>query len=411
MQPAACQQNVGTSSSKINVSTPKTSCLQGRTFKIITTGNFEALEKAVLTYQDDEEDRYNAEIRETVKSICSYIKKHENTWNQQVIDSQENLFISSSAELIRSVLYNTDRSIYIHFNKKKKRDHIAGKGSCKIVSLAFNYLSGEVLASSALMGRNAKDEIDGHNLAQQTKALHTLPVKYTVSYTSKKKERKVRILTPYCSGGNLSEAIRSEKLSLEQKKQISIKLIEAVIDWQSKGLLHLDIKPSNIFLTHDKVLVGDLASFCKNDDNTRKNHIRITPWYASPEYVKALLQHNLSKENALFAIQNRLPDAEKKRKISYKDYLIMLANFSEQYDIWSLGCTLYQLHYLPSKRLPWAVSRNKLTVYQAILKLDENWLSEPEKDTIHHLIWSMLRIDPAQRITYKELALKISNNF
>jgi serine/threonine protein kinase len=188
--------------------------------------------------------------------------------------------------------------------------------------------------------------------------------------------------------------------------RITKQLIDAVIDFQSKGFLHLDIKPSNIFLSDNEIWIGDPASFCKNDDISRKRQLQITSWYASPEYVKAMIQYKKSKNKVLKMMSAKIKDEtlQEERKIADEKHGAMFATITEKYDMWSLGCTLYQLHYTSTYRLPWATSLDSSTVFEAISNLKEDWLSEPpNEDSIHHLIWSMLRIDPAQRISHLEL--------
>jgi hypothetical protein len=175
------------------------------------TISFTPLEVAVLANQNNNSDIPPPDLLQTVQNISRYIESHKDAWHQQVKQSQENLYISSSAELVRSVQCNTDGSIFIHFNKKD--DHRVGKGTYKTVSLAFNYLTGEKLASAALLEIKAKNDVDGHHLALQMKALYVLPAMHTVSYANRKGIRKVRILTPYCPNGDLSDAIRNRTLT------------------------------------------------------------------------------------------------------------------------------------------------------------------------------------------------------
>lgn len=96
----------------------------------------------------------------------------------------------------------------------------------------------------------------------------------------------------HLSGRTLSEALRNESLSLDQKLDVFSQLCEAIDAAHQAGVVHRDIKPSNIFLTGEKgsdafvkVMDFGIAKFLGGEsvNITRGNEVPGTPVYMAPE--------------------------------------------------------------------------------------------------------------------------------
>lgn len=375
------------------------------------------LKNAVLEKQTSHTDQ--KKLTDTLTSICNYIELHKTEWKQQVEQTGTNLYIPSSPKLLRSVQYNTDHTILIHFNKKKESDLVLGKGSYKVVKLALNYDTGEWLASAGLEKDNASGEIKALKLAQQKQPKYLIQSKYVVNYTNKKGKGKVRILTPFYSKGDLDTLIKNKTLTLAEKRKFTRQLVEGITDLHSKDLLHRDLKPHNVFVDENDLCVGDLGTLCENDDTAKRVVHCTTSWYVSPEYAKAQTKRISSRTEYDRVLKTchthknhkKSQDciAHTERKKAYSKQSKFIESTTKKHDVWSLGCILYQLNF--TNQLPWTISGDESTVFQLLRNLNEDWFIEPtEKDSLEHLIWEMLRINPAQRISSEELRAKLDTS-
>ncbi len=96
----------------------------------------------------------------------------------------------------------------------------------------------------------------------------------------------------HLSGRTLSEALRNESLTIDQKLDVFSQLCEAIDAAHQAGVVHRDIKPSNIFLTGEpgsdafvKVMDFGVAKFLGGEsvNITRGNEVPGTPVYMAPE--------------------------------------------------------------------------------------------------------------------------------
>lgn len=122
--------------------------------------------------------------------------------------------------------------------------------------------------------------------------------------------KKITLVFEYCAC-DLRRFIKRKNysLSMAEVKSFSYQLLDAVNYLHSKSIIHRDIKPQNIFLTHKGVLkLGDFGLSCiTNLPHEKLSLDVVTQWYRAPEIL--------------------LKDDE----------------YEKASDIWSIGCVIVEI--------------------------------------------------------------------
>jgi serine/threonine protein kinase len=96
------------------------------------------------------------------------------------------------------------------------------------------------------------------------------------------------IVMELLTGESLAKTlVREERLPLEQQVEIMMRMCEGLAFAHTRGIVHRDVKPANLFLTHDgqlKILDFGVARIASSK-LTRSGLIVGTPDYMSPEQV------------------------------------------------------------------------------------------------------------------------------
>ena len=106
--------------------------------------------------------------------------------------------------------------------------------------------------------------------------------------------QELNIVMEFCSGGDLNQLITEQKEAgggrrLDEKKVIdwSTQIALAIFYMHDKRILHRDLKTPNIFITDDKVKLGDFGISKVLDEKIDLANTSIsTPYYMSPEQYK-----------------------------------------------------------------------------------------------------------------------------
>eukprot|EP00002_Diphylleia_rotans_P029837 TRINITY_DN6095_c0_g1_i3.p1 TRINITY_DN6095_c0_g1~~TRINITY_DN6095_c0_g1_i3.p1 ORF type:complete len:416 (+),score=84.07 TRINITY_DN6095_c0_g1_i3:104-1351(+) len=182
-------------------------------------------------------------------------------------------------------------------------------------------------------------------------------------------EQHLCIVMEYCDAGTLYDRIEDQKRASEGFSEQRIlswlaQLVLGISHIHSRGILHRDLKPQNIFLSgSDHIIkIGDfgLAKMLNADEYFTKTVVG-TPYYLSPEAC------------------------------SWKPY-------NEKCDVWALGCILYELcsfrHAFKADNMPLLVRR--------ILR-DQPSPIEQVSQQLWDLLTQMLKKDPISRLSMSDV--------
>ncbi|TPX64962.1 hypothetical protein SpCBS45565_g05493 [Spizellomyces sp. 'palustris'] len=192
--------------------------------------------------------------------------------------------------------------------------------------------------------------------------------------------KKFFLIMEYCKGGELVQRIKSRRSCSESDVcTIMYRLVDAIAYLHDQGIVHRDIKPENILVSSDipiplpgsasqsdlyNIKVSDFGLATSVDTCTMMENIVGTPLYMAPEIVQNL-------------------------------------GYSAQCDIWSIGVLMYLLlcgyRTDAEKALQQMISEGRIefpSVYWADVSPGARNLCE-----------STLKIDPAKRITAREILM------
>ena len=178
------------------------------------------------------------------------------------------------------------------------------------------------------------------------------------------------LVLEYVPGETLAERIAREPLKIQEALSISQQIAEAVSAAHEKGLVHRDLKPTNVKITPEgrvKILDFGLAKALVSESKppeatvTEPGRIMGTPAYMSPEQARGQSTDHRS-------------------------------------DIWSFGCIMYQML---SGRLPFEGETVTDTLVR-IIEREPDWEILPERTpmNIRVLIRRCLEKDPSQRLQH-----------
>lgn len=130
---------------------------------------------------------------------------------------------------------------------------LIGSGQFGSVYKCINRLDGCIYAikkstkpvAGSAMEKSALNEVYAHAVLGK----HQHVVRY---YSAWSEDNHMIIQNEYCNGGSLADKIAEEPLSVAELRKMLLHVAEGLRYIHSEGLVHLDIKPGNIFLSREK---------------------------------------------------------------------------------------------------------------------------------------------------------------
>ncbi len=99
------------------------------------------------------------------------------------------------------------------------------------------------------------------------------------------------VVMEYLEGGSLSQRLGDGKVEITEVEHIAEALLEALACLHREGIVHRDVKPSNVLFDSEGVVkladLGTLRPMDQAGDLTATNMTIGTPAYMSPEQVRA----------------------------------------------------------------------------------------------------------------------------
>ncbi|RRD58357.1 serine/threonine-protein kinase [Tannerella forsythia] len=162
----------------------------------------------------------------------------------------------------------TQQEFFKRYSYKPTNDKLGG-GSFGKVYKAYDTVLDKFVAVKVA----EQIEVGGKtfSLLDEFKALENLPdhvnvAKYEQLYTYESPQGIFDYaVMQYYAGGNLSQLINAQSLTLEQKEHLALQLLEGIAFLHSHKVVHRDLKPSNI-LIHKRQLRGEVEYIPKISD-------------------------------------------------------------------------------------------------------------------------------------------------
>ncbi|MDD7984413.1 serine/threonine-protein kinase [Lentisphaera marina] len=252
----------------------------------------------------------------------------ENIFDDAVCNEQ------SSGELYQQLKITTDR--YAHQTE-------LGQGAMKTVSLVKDKLTGRLVAKATLKGDTGRETSERFLREARICARLEHPNIVPLHDLGIDENDEVYFTMKLVEGISFQELIEEIKinqsdLSLSELLDIFVKICDAVSYAHSQGIIHLDLKPENIQISHfGEVMVCDwgLARDINQQDNhteeliisesfvTQDGVIRGTPGYMSPEQARGSISESSFQSDiySLGAILYTILSLERPGKGSVKEVL------------------------------------------------------------------------------------------
>lgn len=197
---------------------------------------------------------------------------------------------------------------------------------------------------------------------------HPNIVKYCDNFSDEQDSDSFWIVTEMCERGDLAhmlEKLRKGKKYLSEKLVVKLfrQICNALKYCHEKGIIHRDVKSSNIFIGNDNVLkLGDFGISCRvRKDDLHQTQIG-SPIIASPEIFRG-------------------------NQYDFKT------------DVWSAGCVLYEMMM---RKLPFEGS-NIIELMNNVVSGSFEPVSSRYSEDLRNLVSVMLEKDPSKRPTISEI--------
>ena len=219
-----------------------------------------------------------------------------------------------------------------------------------------------------MLNLSEKQKISSLN---EVRVLASIKNKYVINYKEAfldEKDCTLCLVMEYADRGDLENKIKEQKQKSEYFREediwkIFINIVKGLKSLHDKGIIHRDIKSSNIFLFNDGIAkLGDL-NICKIISNENLGHTQAgTPAYAAPE-------------------------------------VWMQKPYGKKSDIWSLGCVLYEMIAL---KCPFRED-NMVKLYNKVLVGEYKKIPNNFSNDLNWIIEHMINSEIDKRFSCEEI--------
>ena len=199
---------------------------------------------------------------------------------------------------------------------------------------------------------------------------------------------KYYILMEYINKGVLKEYITAHQnmktpVPEEELWQIFYQCMSGLSYIHQNDIIHRDIKPANLYLTDDKVIkIGDFGVSAKRKYNQN--------------YQNNLEQTNgFQKENLMIGTP-----------LYMSPEMFNHQNYGSKVDVYSMGCTFYELCYFSPPRKPFPVSKlvnNQMEIFTDLKDEEPKFNKNMYSQEINNLLEKMIEKDPSKRPSTAEI--------
>ena len=149
------------------------------------------------------------------------------------------------------------------------------------------------------------------------------------------------------------------------------------------NLIHRNIKPDNLFLTDDKVIkIGDFRFLAKRKYNQNNQN--------EFDQINGFQKENLMIGDPLYMSPEMLNHQ----------------NYGSKIDVYSMGCTFYELCYFYPPRMPLPVIKfvnNQIEIFTDLKDVEPKFNKNMYSPDINNLLSKMLEKDPNKRPSIAEI--------
>ncbi len=168
---------------------------------------------------------------------------------------------------------------------------VLGTGGMSVVYKAQHVVTGQVLAAKVLPPELALHQDLKLRFVEEAKALALLDHPNIVALNNFTEDTTGRLwlMMQYIEGNTLEQRIKADDLAVADILQIAIEVAKALEYAHGRGVIHRDMKPSNILLRYDGAVKVTDFGIAKIIGSTRLTHTGQTMGtvrYMSPEQVR-----------------------------------------------------------------------------------------------------------------------------
>ena len=267
-----------------------------------------------------------------------------------------------------------------------------GKGSYGFVSKVKSKKNQKLYAMKMIDLNLVNDEQEVNLLRNEIKIIQSLNSPHVVKcYNNFQIGNKLYILMEYINNGDIKGYIQANLSMQKAIDEIEIwellyQSISGLRYIHTNKLIHRDIKPANLFLTDDKTIkIGDFGvsaerKFSQERINTEKSHAQRetmmigTPLYMSPE---------------IFAHQP----------------------YGSKVDVYSLGCTIYELCFFTAPRLPLPGVNQNGEIFTDLKDMPPRFNVGKYSNELLSIIMKMIEKDPSKRPNSEQVLQEVTAQY